>query len=98
MALENQSCEKCHRIGNATIRQSDDILCEPCWNSESSFKTYPLSYILAEDQVEETDQDHSFRCSEFLTPTTHTRSQIALAARKEENKFAYTEELKNMEA
>ena len=89
MALESQSCEKCHRIGNATIRQSDDILCETCWNPEVSIKTYPPSYILEEDQVEETDQNHSFRFSEFLTPTPHTRSQTALAARKAENKYAY---------
>ena len=92
MALESQSCEKCHRIGNATIRQSDDILCETCWNSEVSVKTYPPSYILEEDQVEETDQDHSLRFSDFLTPTAHTRSQTALAARKAENKDAYTDE------
>ena len=92
MALESQGCEKCHRIGNATIRQSDDILCETCWNSEVSVKTYPPSYILEEDQVEETDRDHSFRFSEFLTPTAHTRSQTALAARKAENKDAYTDE------
>ena len=91
MALESQSCEKCHRIGKATIRQSDDILCETCWNSES-FKTYPPPYILVEDQVEETDQDHSFRFSEFLAPTAHTRSQTALASRKEENEDAYTDE------
>ena len=89
MALESQSCEKCHRIENATIRQSDDILCETCWNSEVSIKTYPPSYILEEDQVEETDQNHSFRFSEFLTPTPHTRSQTASAARKAENKDAY---------
>ena len=92
MALESQSCQKCHWIGNATIRQSDDILCETRWNSESSFKTYLPSYILVEDQAEGTDQDHSFRFSELLTATTHTRSQTALAARKEENEDAYTDE------
>ena len=95
MALEYQSCKKCHRIGNATIRQSrqsDDILCETCWNSEVRVKTYPPSYILEEDQVEETDENHSFRFSEFLTPTAHTRSQTALTARKAETKDIYTGE------
>ena len=91
MALESQSCEKCHRIGNATIRQSDDILYETRWNSES-FKTYPPSYILEKDQVEETVQDRSFRFSEFSTATAHTRNQTASATRKEENKETYTDE------
>ena len=64
--------------------------CEICWKSES-FKTYPSSYILEEDQVKETIQDHSFRFSEFSTPTAHTRSQITSATRKEKDEETYTD-------
>ena len=61
-------------------------------NSER-FKTYPPSYILEEDQVEETVQDHSFQFSELSAPKAETRSQTALATRKEENEGTYTDNL-----
>ena len=71
--MEIPTCERCHL--NGVERQSEEILCETCWqgNGHPPFYVGHIEVNQAEEESEneedETDEiDQSFRFASFSTP------------------------------
>ena len=68
--MEVQSCEKCrHKSHDVTLRQSEEVLCNSCWNG---FPPYWPTYEYDQDQSdteqeEDNEIDQSFKFT-FSTP------------------------------
>ena len=63
--MSDQHCQSCHQTAdNVSLRQSDDVLCDNCHYEK------PPSFFkgVEEEQLEDSNQDHSFRFSSPVLP------------------------------
>ena len=82
--MSDQHCQRCHQTANnVSLRQSDDVLCDNCHYER------PPSFFkgVEEEQLEDSNQDHSFRFLSLALP------HIVITGKEAETDAGYCQHL-----